>query len=173
MITEECLSRNLELPPTPGAVGAPGTAAWESRGEGREGRGSTMWGEREGGWVGGGTPSCAWGDGCTNSTASNNIPLGRTLTAPRGSKPIRFPNFLSGNLTLTSPPPAVSQILPALFAHSHVVGLSAALPYPSCCCFQYFHISRIWFHKSFFEHLNGYQAVLASQSASSPKPKPI
>ena len=52
MITEECLSRNL--PPTPGAVGAPGTAAWESRGEGREGRGSTMWGERVGGMVGGG-----------------------------------------------------------------------------------------------------------------------
>ena len=51
MITEECLSRNL--PPTPGAVGAPGTAAWESRGEGREGRGSTMWGEREGWWEGG------------------------------------------------------------------------------------------------------------------------
>ena len=60
MITEECLSRNLELPPTPGAVGAPGTAAWESRGEGREGRGSTMWGEREGGWEGGATSS-AWG----------------------------------------------------------------------------------------------------------------
>ena len=63
MITEECLSRNLALPPTPGAVGAPGTAAWESRGEGREGRGSTMWGEREGGGVGGGGQPLVLGGG--------------------------------------------------------------------------------------------------------------